>query len=401
MLDDLIIAYRELNSSGLSSTTLSVWEELYRKNILNPHVANKAWERSELTMGTQADFLEDISRSDDQRIQVPKKAWTPCDNFSTLKTHEVPPPDVYTIKNCVAFSPNGLTITSTGKVVADAISPPELLANRTTVAISKVLFEHGLRWTSNQFRKDSIEQHFDSRDCDIDVGCPLLPLWQNYYHWTAECLPRLREIEKHYRDTGEVITLLTPPDPPSWIVESLTLLSSDAYRTQEFTDKTYSIEKLVVPTYPDPSPESCRWLRETMNEKITSSCSVESDRIYISREQANRRRISNRDEIEDVLDKFGFESHVLENLSIEDQVQMFSGAKVVVAPHGAGLTNIIYSDNVSVIEIFGSKKKTTFHRLSEILGHDYSYIAGETDKADIRINSQDLQTAIEKMIVSK
>jgi len=34
-----------------------------------------------------------------------------------------------------------------------------------------------------------------------------------------------------------------------------------------------------------------------------------------------------------------------------DQVRLFSQAEIVVAPHGAGLTNILFAENLIVIEL--------------------------------------------------
>jgi len=38
-------------------------------------------------------------------------------------------------------------------------------------------------------------------------------------------------------------------------------------------------------------------------------------------------------------------------MSFSDQVRLFSQAEIVVAPHGAGLTNILFAENLIVIEL--------------------------------------------------
>lgn len=42
-------------------------------------------------------------------------------------------------------------------------------------------------------------------------------------------------------------------------------------------------------------------------------------------------------------------------MTIREQMDLFYDAEIVVGAHGAGLTNIIYSDKINVIEIFGTK----------------------------------------------
>jgi capsular polysaccharide biosynthesis protein len=63
-------------------------------------------------------------------------------------------------------------------------------------------------------------------------------------------------------------------------------------------------------------------------------------KIYITRNDALTRRVVNEQEVIEELTKIGFEIFSLEGLSIVDQAKLFSMAKIVVAPHGAGLTNL-------------------------------------------------------------
>jgi capsular polysaccharide biosynthesis protein len=54
-----------------------------------------------------------------------------------------------------------------------------------------------------------------------------------------------------------------------------------------------------------------------------------------------------------LLKKFGFEMVQLEDISIYDQIRIFRDSNFIVAPHGAGLSNVVFSDSkTKVIEIF-------------------------------------------------
>lgn len=397
MLDNVVRAYRKYRSSGIRNTFAAVYEEVYRKQFLNPYIAGLAWKQSDLSVGTRFDLLGTSKSSTVPKVRVPKKAWIGTRNFSELEEYAVRSPEVYSIKDCVMFSPNGLTVTSNGEIVADTISPPELLENRRTVAISKLIFKNGIGWTLREFKKDNIKTRTNKQDHDIEQACPVMPLWINYYHWTIDCLPRLRGIEDWYQQTGDVTTVLIPPDPPSWMTESLDLLAGESYETQEFVDTSYAIEKLIVPTYPYPSPESCQWLREKSTADMDHSRS-NNNRIYVSREQANRRRVANRNEVDDVLSQFGFKSYVLEEMSIREQIRLFTNAEAVVSPHGAGLANIVYADDPVVIELFGTQKKTTFYRLAKILDQKYHYVCGKDRLADIRIDPAELRATLSKVL---
>jgi hypothetical protein len=74
--------------------------------------------------------------------------------------------------------------------------------------------------------------------------------------------------------------------------------------------------------------------------------------IYISRSRS-RRSFTNELELEDFLRKFGAIIVHAENLSISDQIELFESAGCIIAPHGAGVTNIIFSNRrARLLEIF-------------------------------------------------
>jgi hypothetical protein len=66
------------------------------------------------------------------------------------------------------------------------------------------------------------------------------------------------------------------------------------------------------------------------------------DRLYLARPPGCRRSISNGAEVSRLLKKYGFREVVPDDLSIQEQIQLFQHARYVVGVHGAGLTNIIY-----------------------------------------------------------
>lgn len=70
-----------------------------------------------------------------------------------------------------------------------------------------------------------------------------------------------------------------------------------------------------------------------------------SSRILVSRRLGPDPRLDESDEkiLQDIALRFGFDTLCLEVMSFEEQVAAFCGATIVVAPHGAGLANSIFS----------------------------------------------------------
>ena len=123
-------------------------------------------------------------------------------------------------------------------------------------------------------------------------------------------------------------------------------------------------------------------------------------RVFISREDATIRQVTNADAILPVLDEYGFETHVLTELSVAEQIARFSDADIVVAPHGAGLTNLVYADDVAIVELFGQKKLASFARLATMLDQTYTSVGCEQRGVNLVVDPDRLAAAIEWVLHS-
>ena len=93
-------------------------------------------------------------------------------------------------------------------------------------------------------------------------------------------------------------------------------------------------------------------LRDAFLEKINTPAEL---KLYVTRKGAPR-SFENEQEIENSLSKQGFQIVALENYSFKDQVSLFQHAVIVVAAHGAGLTNIAWCPSgTKVVELFSRK----------------------------------------------
>ncbi len=68
-----------------------------------------------------------------------------------------------------------------------------------------------------------------------------------------------------------------------------------------------------------------------------------------------------------MLEQRGFRSVILEELTVVQQTDLMATASVVVAPHGAGLTNITFCKPVTmVVEIFAEYMVPCYWALSTL-----------------------------------
>ncbi|WP_379748224.1 glycosyltransferase family 61 protein [Halorubrum glutamatedens] len=234
-------------------------------------------------------------------------------------------------------------------------------------------------------------------DDRLDLVTLAIPPWINYYHWTAEGLVRIRLIEAYAEETGRYPTVLIPPDPPGWVDESLSIVDYDG-EIRRWEGGIAAVATLVVPTFPDPTSVECTWLRDRMRRSVSSLDGDGSERIYVGRGDATVRRVANRDELQRVLNRYDIDTYLLSNLSVREQIELFSRAELIVGPHGAGLTNVVFGDDLTLVELFGDKRIATFDRLATALEHGYIPINGEQVGVDIRVDADELDEVVAEVL---
>ena len=129
--------------------------------------------------------------------------------------------------------------------------------------------------------------------------------------------------------------------------------------------------------------------------------SVKNKRIYISRNKAKIRKIINEKEFFSMLKKYNFEKVYAEDLSYKEQVETFNSANITVSVFGAGFSNLIFSDNCKVLEIYPPNKiRTHYFMLSKALGLEYYYVIGYDLKENVnfKVDVKKAEIIIQKMI---
>ena len=207
----------------------------------------------------------------------------------------------------------------------------------------------------------------------IDVGVHLADMWggSNYWHWMSTCLARMSLLNVIPRKAKLIINSLDKRFVRESLVE-MGMNLSDCIEIDK--DGPLQCNELIAPSrIGDRDDIGVKHLRELLRPDIIKR----SRRVFISRNSS--RRITNEKSVMDYLGKLGFEKVKCEKLSFEEQVNIFSDASVVIAPHGAGLTNLIFAkDNVKVLELrspyyFGS----CYWKLCNHLDFEYYSLYGE------------------------
>jgi hypothetical protein len=322
-----------------------------------------------------------------------------------LGTHEYHQPFVLEVPNVELVGQQGIKITDDGRYIVFNFDRETDYSARIDFATDVVdAFSYGT-WPFATPR-------YPRSPPEIDTAIPLLHRWaRNYSHWTEEWLTQFEGLRHYCERTGTQPTIIVPPDPPSFVPESLAVLG---YCEDDYIEWDYErlrVRRLVLPSIrrfrSDTSddyvrmPSGLRWLRDTILENVELPApGAYPSKLFISREDADVRRIVNRDEVESTLAKRGFETVVLSELPFVDQKRLFYHADTVVGTHGAGLTELLYAPNAAVLELFGSYMVPVYLEMAKGLDMPYGCLKCETAGDNIVVDIDELLVALDTLAVA-
>ena len=105
-------------------------------------------------------------------------------------------------------------------------------------------------------------------------------------------------------------------------------------------------------------------------------------KLYLSRKSRTWRRLVNEDEICATLAARGFEILLPEEMSVEEQVRMYQGAKLVVAPNGSAVLNAVFAPKDLKLILLQQRaffNWGTYYGLMQELGYDVTFFCGDEE----------------------
>jgi tetratricopeptide (TPR) repeat protein len=231
-----------------------------------------------------------------------------------------------------------------------------------------------------------------------------------YFHWMFDVITRFDLLQR----SGLIETIdkfVVNASDSSYQAETLEILGIPQDKLLESRCNLHiTADKLIVPSisYDGAGAVSkwkCEYLKQAFLNEQQAVNTDYSERIYISRQQASYRRIVNDEEVIKYLEKLGFRSVKLETMSVAEQASCLAAAKVVVAPHGGGLTNLVFcSPGTKVIEIFSPLYVPhCYWMISNLCGLEHYYLIGDlvdegTPKKPLHKDMQLDLSSLEKLL---
>lgn len=325
-------------------------------------------------------------------------------NETAVKPFETSMPDTYWMKFV-----NGSVIGGSSIVVSDEnIILYDMLANRKIYNAN--MTDNGLlllggnpKHIGNRFIYNYRRKGITSLPSAISLACNMS---NNYYHFMLQVAARFYLLSKTGLDKKiplivdeavlftpqmkEVIDVLNVDNraivsikknqlfrvKELYILSEPNVIVPNTFANSERRTENFAFDKNVLV-----------YLKTTINDRI-SECDMDfPKRVFLSRKKCNKRRC-NEEELMDILKQFGFKSIETDEMSISEQIALFSNAEHIIGGSGAAFTNLIYCKKSANATLFftGHHNITCFSALGICLGVNTYYTYPETEGREIHMD---------------
>jgi hypothetical protein len=209
-------------------------------------------------------------------------------------------------------------------------------------------------------------------------------LWgYGYYHFLTEVMPSVLEIglpnDIYCQGSSFVVPLFR------WFGVS----NNVVFKRAPFLDVKYIYDQPYIECG-WPSPQKIELLRAVILKKLTFQ---KRKGILIYRKESYRRILNHEAVFKTLQNIFPhLEWITFDSLSVSETADLFSQAAIIVGPHGAGLTNMLFSDSgIRIIEFMPLvNPNLCYWHMSELLRNEYSMIPCETSSSNFNIDVDSL-----------
>jgi hypothetical protein len=364
----------------IQKCTYSLFHFLYpdKTKIPPKKIHESFWEYSKIHTDT---LYKEVYPSNCFNRQLPQCLYNGLDSpFRDCQKIIARPDSILSLPNARVYGRDGLIITSDNSLIRENIIDGDF-----------------------EFKEHPLNTRYKlPKELYIDGTVAIVASkWADcYYHWMLEVLPKFHLFSKS--DLHIDYFIISKLEFP-FQKESLELLGLDFSKLLFIDNETlYKAKNIIIASTPGEVGNPPKWALDYIRDNLKSDeNSNKPEKIYISRKNARYRRIVNEQELIPILKQRGYEIIFPEKLSLREQINTFSKAKVIVAPHGAGQTNLAFTpDNIKLIELFSPDYiNVCYWAISNEKNIKYSYLKGKEklNDFDILVNIDELIKILEKV----
>lgn len=289
-----------------------------------------------------------------------------------------------------------------------------IISRGTILRDSCVGEEYFKKYQSLKFR---LKYFFPFFSCSKKTHILITDEWsKNYCHWLWEALSKLAILKKEFPDA--ILVLPKNYLKIDYMMKSLAAFGFNNSNIKVIPKKSHLRVKnlafipcinLGIPGYYDflKLQEVPQTLVSYHQENLKTNF---GDKIYISRNNPKNnvlRKVENEEELRAMLTKHGFKTVYMEKFSFLEQISIASNAKFVVASHGAGIANLLFSGTkCTLFELLNKAwPKSCFAEMCERAKINYQRFECEEiqnshsvmDLRNVRVNVDELEQKLTRM----
>lgn len=231
----------------------------------------------------------------------------------------------------------------------------------------------------------------------------------NYYHALMDAVPRWGMFGEAFGDLEPDAVVVGHQN--RWDRQLVSMLGLDRYRLIQ-PDKRLSIQadRLLVPAILDHESHGPTWITEYLRRALpVRDVAGRPTRLYITRGAVpNTRRVIHEAALVEQLVARGFVVLDPGALSVQEQIDHFAAAEVVVAPHGAALVNLNFaSPGIRVLELFaaGYLNPAFFSIASNIPDSVYRFLVSDgadpqRTRSQMQALGQDITLSVDRVVAA-
>ncbi len=182
---------------------------------------------------------------------------------------------------------------------------------------------------------------------DSLVWCGFNRHWRNHFHWLTQCIPGIAGYAADRRWPGGSLLL---PDLGSDRLAGLELAGVELAAT-ELVDPAGAVfcESVVFSSMLLHQTAPSLFCRDIFADMARQIAAAGPSAIYISRADSVNRPLLNESDVIELMGSRGIETVVASSLLLVETIALFRGCRLVIGPHGAGLGNIVFCREGSVV----------------------------------------------------
>jgi capsular polysaccharide biosynthesis protein len=218
----------------------------------------------------------------------------------------------------------------------------------------------------------------------IKIASPVLSIangWaDSFYHFTLECLQKLYILQAHLpqcqiafpakcrKKFHDEWASLLDIVPNMIYVQENEIIDTDLAISCSFPARDLNHHHEILPMFRD-------WVLKKMNAKnLIAPADTYPKKIFINRQKANYRKITNYNAIEPLLMEQGYTIIDLEDYTLVEQINYFFHAQKIIGVHGAGFTHLCFSQAQVVDLIHEDFYQNCFLKMAKILDIPYTFL---------------------------